>query len=226
ALDYIRNTTAVRDVLLSGGDPLTMSNYKLEWLLTRLRKIPHVEIVRIGTKVPVVLPQRINSELTSLLKRYHPLLMSIHFTHPEELTPETNAACERLADAGIPLGSQTVLLTGINDSTQTLLKLFQGLLKIRVKPYYLYQCDQVNGTSHFRTPIERGLEIMDSLQGFTSGYAIPKYVVDAPDGGGKIPLLNNHIVGREGDSVLLENYEGNIYRYKDRGGKIDTSVYL
>lgn len=215
ALEYIRSHTEIRDVLISGGDPLTLSDEKLEWLLSNLRKIPHVEFIRIGTKVPVVLPQRITTSLTRMLKKYHPLWMSIHFTHPEELTPEVQEACARLADAGIPLGSQTVLLKGINDNTETLTKLYQGLLRFRVKPYYLYQCDPVQGTAHFRTPISKGLEMIQGLRGHTSGYAVPQYIVDAPGGGGKIPLLPEYYQGREGNYVLLKNYEGLIFKYYD-----------
>jgi lysine 2,3-aminomutase len=215
ALAYIEATPAIRDVLLSGGDPLTLSNDKLEWLLSRLRRISHVEIIRIGTKTPVVLPQRITTSLTSMLRRYHPLWMSLHFTHPDELTPETVRACERLADAGIPLGSQTVLLAGVNDSVETMKSLFQGLLRARVRPYYLYQCDPIIGSSHFRTPISKGLEIIQGLRGHTTGYAVPNYVIDAPGGGGKVPLLPETVVGRENGYLLLKNYEGRIYRYPD-----------
>jgi len=216
ALDYIRRTPAIRDVLISGGDPLTLPDDKLEWLLARLREIPHVEFLRIGTKAPAVLPQRITPALTRMLSRYHPLFMSIHFTHPDELTPETSQACQRLADAGIPLGSQTVLLAGINDNVETMKHLVHGLLKIRVKPYYLYQCDPISGSAHFRTPVEKGLEIIGGLRGFTTGYAVPTYVIDAPGGGGKIPLLPEYFVGRDGDEVLLKNYEGKIFRYPDK----------
>jgi lysine 2,3-aminomutase len=215
ALDYIENTPRVRDVLLSGGDPLTLSDEKLEWLLSRLRKIPHVELIRIGTKVPVVLPQRITPALVRTLKRYHPLWMSIHFTHPRELTPETATACSRLADAGIPLGSQTVLLAGINDSVDTMKALMHGLLRLRVKPYYLYQCDPILGSAHFRTPVEKGLEIIAGLRGHTSGYAVPTYVIDAPGGGGKIPILPDYVVGKDGEDLILRNYEGRIFRYPD-----------
>ncbi|MEJ2428850.1 MAG: KamA family radical SAM protein [Deltaproteobacteria bacterium] len=214
-IDYIKATPMVRDVLLSGGDPLTLPEEKLEWLLSRLRKIPHVELLRIGSKVPVVLPQRITPSLTRMLKRYHPLWMSIHFTHPDELTPEASQACERLADAGIPLGSQTVLLAGINDDVETMKTLVHGLLKIRVKPYYLYQCDPILGSAHFRTPVSKGLEIIQGLRGHTSGYAVPTYAIDAPGGGGKIPLLPEYVVGREGDDLVLKNYEGRIFRYPD-----------
>jgi lysine 2,3-aminomutase len=215
AIHYIENHPDVRDVLLSGGDPLTLSDERLQWLLTRLRRIPHVELLRIGTKVPVVLPQRITPRLVTILRKFHPLWMSIHFTHPEELTPETAQACNRLADAGIPLGSQTVLLKDINDNVETMKKLYQGLLKIRVKPYYLYQCDPVTGSSHFRTSIKKGLDIIAGLRGFTTGYAVPTYVVDAPGGGGKIPLLPQTEVGREGQDILLKNYEGRVFRYPD-----------
>ncbi|WP_243545733.1 KamA family radical SAM protein [Pseudodesulfovibrio tunisiensis] len=215
AIDYIRETPAVRDVLLSGGDPLTLSDERLDWLLTELRSIPHVEIVRIGTKVPAVLPQRVTPKLTAMLGKHHPLFMSLHFAHPDELTSETSAACAMLADAGIPLGSQTVLLRGVNDDLTTMKKLMQGLLKVRVKPYYLYQCDPIPGSAHFRTPVEKGLEIMRGLRGHTSGYAVPYYVIDAPGGGGKIPLLPEYVMGREQDSVVLRNYEGKIYEYPD-----------
>ncbi len=218
-IKYIESNPAIRDVLLSGGDPLTLSNEKLNWLLSRLSRIPHVEFIRIGTKVPVVLPQRITPSLTNILKKYHPLWISIHFTHPEEITKETSAACKKLADAGIPLGSQTVLLQGINDDVETMKKLYHGLLKIRVRPYYLYQCDPITGSSHFRTPVEKGIEIISGLRGHTSGYAVPHYVIDAPDGGGKIPLLPDYFAGRDGHHVVLRNYEGNIYKYPDNVGE-------
>jgi lysine 2,3-aminomutase len=215
ALEYIRRTPAVRDVLLSGGDPLTLPDERLEWLLLRLRQIPHVEIIRIGTKVPAVLPQRVTPALIRMLKRYHPLWLSLHFTHPDELTPETTLACTRLADAGIPLGSQTVLLAGVNDNVETMTRLMQGLLKIRVRPYYLYQCDPIVGSVHLRTPVEKGLEIIRGLRGHTSGYAVPHYVIDAPGGGGKIPLLPEYYAGREGDDVVLRNFQGRTFRYPD-----------
>jgi lysine 2,3-aminomutase len=189
-------------------------------LLNRLRSIPHLEFIRIGTKIPVVMPQRITKDLCNMLKKYHPLWMSIHFTHPDELTPETIAACNRLADAGIPLGSQTVLLKNINDDINVLKPMFLGLLKMRVKPYYLYQCDPVSGSAHFRTSVEKGLEIISQLRGHTTGYAIPQFVVDAPGGGGKIPLLPDYVVGRDGDDLLLTNFEGGTYRYPDPDGKV------
>ncbi len=215
AIEYIESNPNIRDVLLSGGDPLTLSDEKLEWLLSRLKMIPHVELIRIGTKVPVVLPQRITPALTAMLRRYHPLWMSIHITHPDELTPEMSAACIRLADAGIPLGSQTVLLSGINDEVSTMARLVHGLIQIRVRPYYLYQCDPIPGSSHFRTPISKGLEIIKGLRGHTTGYAVPTYVVDAPGGGGKIPLLPEYAIGWDRGDLLLRNYEGNVFRYPD-----------
>lgn len=215
AISYIRQHAEIRDVLISGGDPLTLPTAMLKNLLTELRAIPHVEILRIGTKVPVVLPQRITPELTRMLKQFHPLLMSIHFMHPVELTPETSEACTRLADAGIPLGSQTVLLKGINDDVHTMKTLMQGLLKIRVRPYYLYQCDPIPGSAHFRTPVSKGIEIIKGLRGFTSGYAVPNFVIDAPGGGGKIPLLPDYFQGRNAENVILKNYEGKIFYYPD-----------
>jgi len=214
-LNYIEQHPAIRDVLVSGGDPLTMPDLHVEYLLSRLRNIPHVEIVRIGTKVPVVLPQRITRPLVAMLKKYHPLYMSIHFTHADEITPEVREACEKLANAGIPLGSQTVLLRGINDEVQVMKNLMHALLRIRVRPYYLYQCDPVVGSGHFRTSIGKGLEIIRGLRGHTSGYAVPTFVVDAPGGGGKIPLLPDYQSGREGDFILLKNYEDKIFRYPD-----------
>jgi lysine 2,3-aminomutase len=215
AFDYIKSNPGIRDVLISGGDPLTLGDDRLEWILTSLRQIPHVEIVRIGTKVPAVLPQRITPQLVRMLRRYHPLFMSLHFIHPDECTPEAYRACTMLADAGIPLGSQTVLLSGINDTVETMRDLFHNLLKMRVRPYYLYQCDPISGSSHFRTPVEKGLEIIRGLRGFTSGYAIPTYVIDAPGGGGKIPLSPEYRMGREGDDLVLGNYEGGLFKYPD-----------
>lgn len=214
-LAYIRSNPSIRDVVISGGDPLTLPGLKLEWLLSRLRAIPHLEILRIGTKMPVVLPQRITPSLVRMLKRYHPLYMSIHFTHPDELTPEVSHACNILADAGIPLGSQTVLLKGINDNVDTMRRLMQGLLKIRVRPYYLYQCDPILGSSHFRTPVDKGLEIIQGLRGFTSGYAVPTFVIDAPGGGGKIPLIPDYYQGRDQQGVVLKNFQGLTYHYAE-----------
>ncbi|MBL8816898.1 MAG: KamA family radical SAM protein [Planctomyces sp.] len=212
---YLEETTQVRDVLISGGDALALSDEKLDWILGRLRAIPHIEFVRIGTKMPAVLPQRITTELVTMLRKYHPIWMSIHFLHPEECTPESKAACERLADAGIPLGSQTVLLKGVNDNVDTMKQLVHKLLLMRVRPYYLYQCDPISGSSHFRTPVSKGLEIVQGLRGHTTGYAVPTYVIDAPGGGGKIPLQPDCVVGRDGDDLLLKNFEGKTFRYPD-----------
>jgi lysine 2,3-aminomutase len=215
AFEYIRNTPAVRDVLISGGDPLALSDERLDWILTQLRQIPHVEFVRIGTKMPAVLPQRITPKLCRMLRKHHPLWMSIHFLHPDECTPESYQACTRLADAGIPLGSQTVLLKGVNDDVETMKRLVHRLLMMRVRPYYLYQCDPITGSQHFRTSVSKGLEIIEGLRGHTTGYAVPNYVIDAPGGGGKIPLQPNYVVGREGDDLLLRNFRGDLYRYPD-----------
>ena len=215
AIEYIKQKPAVRDVLLSGGDPLTLSDEQLEWLLSRLREIPHVEFIRIGTKAPVVLPQRITLNLTRILRRYHPLWISIHFTHPEEITPETSQACSRLADAGLPLGSQTVLLRNINDDPEVMKRLVHSLLKNRVRPYYLYQCDPISGSAHFRTSVAKGIEIMKGLRGYTTGYAVPTYVIDTPAGGGKIPVVPEYILGRDDDGLIIRNYEGKLYHYPD-----------
>ncbi|GAB4336579.1 MAG: lysine 2,3-aminomutase [Desulfobulbaceae bacterium] len=217
ALQYIAANPVIRDVLLSGGDPLLLNDNRLEWILARLRLIPHVEIIRIGTKVPAVLPQRITPQLVRMLRRYHPLWMSLHFMHPDECTAETTRACAMLADAGIPLGSQTVLLKGINDSVPTMKALMHGLMKMRVRPYYIYQCDPITGSAHFRTPVRRGLEIIEGLRGHTSGYAVPTYVIDAPGGGGKIPLLPESVLGRRGDDLLLRNFEQRCFTYPDVG---------
>jgi len=215
AIQYIAGHPEIRDVIISGGDPLTQSDERLEYILSSLRSIPHLEIIRIGTKVPAVLPMRITKKLTNMLKKYHPLFMSIHFTHPDEMTPETIRACNMLADAGIPMGSQTVLLKGINDMEGVYRKLTHELLKVRVKPYYLYQCDPIPGSSHFRTNVEAGLEVIRNLRGFTSGYAVPHYVIDAPGGGGKIPLLPEYVAGRENGDILLVNYQKKVFRYPD-----------
>ncbi len=212
---YLEETKTVRDVLISGGDPLALSDEKLDWILGRLHSIPHIEFVRIGTKMPAVLPQRITRDLVRVLRKYHPLWMSVHFLHPDECTAESQQACERLADAGIPLGSQTVLLQGVNDNVETMRQLVQRLLTMRVRPYYLYQCDPISGSAHFRTPVSKGLEIIEGLRGHTTGYAVPTYVIDAPGGGGKIPLQPNSVVRRDGDWLVLRNFEGNEYRYPD-----------
>jgi len=215
AIDYIARTPVIRDVLLSGGDPLVLSDDRLEWVLSRLRRIPHVEFLRIGSKVPTVLPQRVTPALTRMLRRYHPLWMSLHFIHSDELTTEVRQACARLADAGIPLGSQTPLLAGVNDSVDVCQRLFQGLLRCRVKPYYLYQADLVVGTSHFRTAVSKGLEIVEGLRGHTTGYAVPTFAIDVPGGGGKIPILPGSQIPRDGDHIMLRNYEGRVLRFPD-----------
>jgi lysine 2,3-aminomutase len=220
ALAYLEAHTEIRDVLLSGGDPLSIGDDKLDWLLSRLRAIKHIEFLRIGTKIPMALPQRITKSLVAVLKKHHPLWLSIHVTHPRELTPEVTEATARLADAGIPLGSQTVLLKGINDDPAIMKPLMHGLLKRRVKPYYLYQCDPIRGSSHFRTTVEKGLEIIGSLRGHTTGYASPMFAVDAPGGGGKILIAPDSVVGRDGDDLLLRNFEGGVYRYPDPGGTL------
>jgi lysine 2,3-aminomutase len=212
-LAYIANTHEIRDVLLSGGDPLMMSQRVLERLLKSLRDIPHVEIIRIGTRAPVFVPQRITEDLVAMLRQYHPLWMNIHFNHPKEITPQVETALARLADAGIPLGSQTVLLAGINDCPSIMLALVQKLVKNRVRPYYIYQCDLVHGAGHFRTPVTKGLEIMESLRGHTSGFAVPTYVIDAPEGGGKVPILPNYLLSMSDSRVVVRNYEGFITTY-------------
>jgi lysine 2,3-aminomutase len=215
AIDYIKDNEQIRDVLISGGDPLTLPDHRLENLLMRLRAIPHVEMIRIGTKVPVVMPMRITHNLVNMLKKYHPLYLSLHFSHPDELSIETKEACNRLADAGIPLGSQSVLLKGVNDNVDTFKKLYHELLKVRVRPYYLYQCDPIPGSYHFRTPVSKGLEIIKGLRGHTSGYAIPHFVIDAPGGGGKIPLLPDYVKEIRTDGISLYNYQGKEFFYPE-----------
>ena len=213
AIDYIARTPQVRDVLLSGGDALLMSNDKLEYILKKLRDIPHVEIIRIGTRTPVVMPQRITDDLVNMIKKYHPVWVNTHFNHPNEITPESTEACARLADAGIPLGNQSVLLRGINDCSHVMKKLVTGLVKIRVRPYYIYICDQSMGISHFRTPVSKGIEIIENLRGYVSGYAVPTFVVDAPGGGGKIPVMPTYLISQSPSRVVVRNYEGVISSY-------------
>ena len=211
-IDYIRSQPEIRDVILSGGDPLLLSDERLDWILKELRAIPTLEIIRIGTRVPVVLPQRITLNLVRVLRKYHPLFINTHFNHPDEITETATKACGRLADAGIPLGNQTVLLRGINDDPTVMKRLMQKLLAIRVKPYYIYQADLVQGTDHFRTSVEEGIEIIRALRGHTSGMGVPAYVIDAPGGGGKIPILPDYLQSL-GDEVVLKNYRGDTYRY-------------
>jgi lysine 2,3-aminomutase len=214
-IDYIASTPQVRDVLLSGGDPLTLPPRILEDILRRLRAIEHVEIIRLGTRVPVFLPQRITPELVDMLRRYHPLWMNLHFNHAAELTPEVVGAVARLADAGIPLGSQTVLLAGINDSVDVMKELVHRLVRNRIRPYYVYQCDQVAGAGHFRTTVSKGIEIIEGLRGHISGYAIPTYVIDAPGGGGKIPVQPQYVISQAPGKVVLRNFEGFITTYDE-----------
>ncbi len=214
-IDYIKATPQVRDVLLSGGDPLTMTPKVLGRLLEDLRAIPHVEIIRIGSRVPVFLPQRIDQEFCEMIRKVHPMWINIHVNHPKEITPELREACARLADAGVPLGNQSVLLAGVNDSVHIQRMLVHELVKMRVRPYYLYQCDLVEGAGHFRTSVARGIEIIEGLRGHTSGYAVPTYVVDGPGGGGKIPVMPNYVVSVAPGKVVLRNYEGFITTYAE-----------
>ncbi len=215
AIAYIQATKKVRDVLISGGDPLLLEDDHLERIIAKVRKVPHVEMVRIGTRVPVTLPQRITPTLASILKKYHPLWISIHFTHPKEITKEVRRACAILAEAGIPLGSQTVLLRGINDRSVVMKRLMHELLKIRVRPYYIYQCDLAMGTEHFRTPIAVGINIIEKLRGHTTGYAVPSFVIDAPGGGGKIPVGPTYLISQDKGKVVLRNYQGKVFEYQE-----------
>lgn len=214
-LDYLRRTPQIRDVLLSGGDPLTLAPKILEELLTKLREIPHIEILRIGSRVPVFMPQRVTSELTDMLQKFHPLWMNIHVNHPNEISAELAEACDMLSRAGIPLGNQSVLLAGINDCPHIQKKLVQDLVRMRVRPYYLYQCDLVEGAGHFRTPVAKGFEILEALRGHTSGFAVPTFVVDAPGGGGKIPVGPNYMISMSDHKIVLRNYEGYITTYEE-----------
>jgi lysine 2,3-aminomutase len=212
---YLSEHTEVHDVIVSGGDPFTMLTEHLEQVLAALRTVPSVEVVRIGTRVPVVLPMRVTDELVGMLRKYHPLWVNTHFNHPAELTPDSMAACRRLADAGIPMGNQSVLLRGVNDEAEILETLFRGLVRNRVRPYYLYQCDLTRGVEHFRTPLSKGLAIMEQLRGHLSGIAIPTFVVDAPHGGGKIPVLPNYIVSISPTHTVLRNFEGMLVSYPE-----------
>lgn len=221
-IDYIEQHPEIRDVIMSGGDPLLLSDDWLKYILHKLRRIPHVEIIRIGTRVPCFLPQRITTKLANTLKKFHPLYMNVHFNHPDELTPTAVKALGKLVDAGIPLGCQTVLLKGVNDDPEVMKKLMQKLLLARVRPYYIYQADYVFGTEHFRTRVEKGLEIIQAIRGWTSGLAVPHFVIDSPGGGGKIPLLPEYVVNISDEEVVLRNYQGKIFRYtqaKEGNGK-------
>jgi lysine 2,3-aminomutase len=214
-IEYLKHTPQVRDVLLSGGDPLVLAPRVLEEILSRLREIPHIEIVRIGSRVPVFMPMRITDELCDVLQKYHPLWLNIHVNHPNEISLELAQAADRLTRAGIPLGNQAVLLAGVNDNVHIQRQLVQELVRIRVRPYYLYQCDLVEGAGHFRTPVAKGIEIMEGLRGHTSGYAVPQYIVDAPGGGGKIPLSPNYLISMSDHKIILRNYEGYITTYEE-----------
>lgn len=215
AIEYIAKTPQVRDVLLSGGDALLVSDETLEYIISKLRAIPHVEIVRIGSRTPVVLPQRITPELVEMLKKYHPIWLNTHFNHPKEVTPESKKACELMANAGIPLGNQSVLLRGINDCVHVMKRLVHELVKMRVRPYYIYQCDLSMGLEHFRTPVSKGIEIIEGLRGHTSGYAVPTFVVDAPGGGGKTPVMPQYVISQAPHKVVLRNFEGVITTYTE-----------
>lgn len=215
AIDYIARTPQIRDVLLSGGDALMVSDAKLESIIGRIRQISHVEIIRIGSRVPVVCPQRITEKLVDMLKKYHPVWLNTHFNHPDEITPESKAACERLANAGIPLGNQSVLLRGVNDCVNIMKRLVHKLVMIRVRPYYIYQCDLSMGLEHFRTPVSKGIEIIEGLRGHTSGYAVPTFVVDAPGGGGKTPVMPTYVISQSPGRVVLRNFEGVITTYTE-----------
>ncbi|MDL2239505.1 lysine 2,3-aminomutase [Bacteroidales bacterium OttesenSCG-928-L14] len=215
AIDYIARTPVVRDVLLSGGDALMVSDDMLESIIKRLREIPHVEIIRLGTRTPVVCPQRITDNLVNMLKKYHPIWVNTHFNHSNEITAEATEACAKLANAGIPLGNQSVLLRGVNDCTHIMKNLVHNLVKIRVRPYYIYQCDLSMGLEHFRTPVSKGIEIIESLRGHTSGYAVPTFVVDAPGGGGKTPVMPTYIISQSPKKVILRNFEGVITTYTE-----------
>lgn len=214
-LRHIRKNKTIRDVILSGGDPLTLSTHRLEEVISKIRQIEHVDIIRIGTRCPVVLPQRIDDDLCAMLSKYGPIWLNTHFNHPNEITPESAKACDRLLRSGIPVNNQSVLLRGINDSVETQLKLCQGLLKIKVRPYYLFQCDEVQGTEHLRTSVETGLKIIEGMRGHTSGLAVPTFVIDLPEGGGKIPLQPNYVLAKTEDELILRNYQGRFFWYRN-----------
>lgn len=225
-IEYIEMHDEIRDVILSGGDPLLLSDDQIEYILDKLKRIPHVEIIRMGTRVPCFLPQRITTELVNMLKKYHPLFINVHFNHPDELTPEAIEALEKLANGGIPLGNQTVLLKGVNDKPQVMKHLMQKLLMARVRPYYIYQTDMVYGTEHFRTSIRKGLQIIKSLRGWTSGLAVPHFVIDAPGGGGKIPLLPEYVKKITDDAVILRNFRGRTFVYRQTEDVVQQSMVL
>lgn len=215
AFQYLEQHTEINDVILSGGDPLMLTDAMLEKILIRLRAIPHIQVIRLGTKMPCVLPQRITPELCNMIKKYHPIYVNTHFNHPWEITEESTKACTMLADAGVPVGCQTVLLKGVNDDPEVMRELMKKLLAIRVRPYYIYQADLTKGANHFRTPIDVGLEIMDNLRGHISGLAVPQFVIDAPGGGGKIPLLPDYVLARDKEKIILRNYKNEVFEYPD-----------
>ncbi len=214
-IEYIRQHSEIRDVLVSGGDVLMQTDDMLEYVISSLRAIPHVQVIRLGTRVPVVMPQRVTQDLCDMLKKYHPIWVNVHFNHPNEITPESAAACARLADAGIPLGNQSVLLAGVNDCVHVMKELVNELVRIRVRPYYIYVCDLSLGLSHFRTPVSKGIEIIEALRGHTSGFCVPTFVVDAPGGGGKIPVMPNYVLSQTPNKVVLRNFEGVITTYTE-----------
>jgi lysine 2,3-aminomutase len=229
AFNYLAQHTEISDVILSGGDPLMHTDAMLEKILIRLREIKHIQVIRLGTKMPCVLPQRITPKLCNMLKKYHPIYVNTHFNHPWEITEESTKACNMLSDAGIPVGNQCVLMKGVNDNPDTMKELMKKLLAIRVRPYYIYQADLTKGANHFRTPIEVGLNIMDKLRGHISGLAVPQFVIDAPGGGGKIPLLPNYVISRDEDKIILRNYKYNVYEYpdvRDESKVTEKDVYL
>ena len=219
AFNYLEEHKEIRDVILSGGDPLMLTDTMLEKILQRLRKIKHIEIIRLGTRMPVVLPQRITTKLCNMLKKYHPIYCNTHFNHPWEITPESSKACEMLADAGVPVGNQMVIMKGVNDDPAVVKELMQKLLRIRVRPYYMYMADETKGANHFRASVETGLKIVEALRGHTSGLAIPHFVIDAPGGGGKIPLLPNYVLHLDEEEIILRNFQNKVYRYKNYADK-------
>ncbi|MDD5126959.1 MAG: KamA family radical SAM protein [Dehalococcoidales bacterium] len=225
-LDYIRKHREVRDVIISGGDPLTLATSRLEEIISRIRSIEHVEIIRIGTRCPVVMPQRIDDELCAMLSKYGPIWVNTHFNHYHELTPEAARACDKLLRAGVPVNNQSVLLRGVNDSVETQLKLVRGLLRIKVRPYYLFQCDEVQGTEHLRTPVEVGIKIIEGLRGHTSGLAVPHFVIDLPFGGGKVPLQPNYVLEHNKDELLIRNYQNKLFRFRNPHGEESPDAVL
>jgi lysine 2,3-aminomutase len=225
AFKYLEEHKGIRDIILSGGDPLMLTDTMLEKILKRLRQMEHIEIIRLGTRMPVVLPQRITPKLCNMLKKYHPIYCNTHFNHPWEITPESSKACEMLADAGVPVGNQMVIMRGVNDDPSIVKELVQKLLKIRVRPYYMYMADETKGANHFRASVETGLKIAESLRGHTSGLAIPHFVIDAPGGGGKIPLLPNYVLHRDEEQIILRNFKNNVYSYKNYADKNNPDGY-